>query len=227
MKLRYIFARKFYPKYLEPSKTQNKKPSTKGRFNVFGILCRVIKENIMVKRTLLALGLAAFVLIGCGGPPKEDIEKAGKAKVAADAAKAADYAKETYDAAVASMTAGADAVKKSEWEKAKKAYMEAGTKFTAAAAEAPAKMKEMQDATTAKVADLKKMMEATAKDKMVMAAMKGKDKAKFEAMKKEAEAMMTEGEGMIADNAMGAMEKLTAAGAKLDEIKMMANPVKK
>lgn len=180
----------------------------------------------MLKRILLALSIAAFVLIGCGGPPKEDIEKAGKAKVAADAAKAADYAKETYDAAAASMTAGADAVKKSEWEKAKKAYMEAGAKFTAAAAEAPAKMKEMQDAATAKVADLKKMAADVAKDKMVMAAMKGKDKAKFEGMMKEATAMMTEGEGMIAENAMGATEKLTAAAAKLDEIKTTANPVK-
>lgn len=181
----------------------------------------------MVKRTLLALGLAAFVLIGCGGPPKEDMEKATKAKASADAVKAADYAKENYDAASAAMTAGSDAVKKSEWEKAKKAYMDATAKFNAAAAEAPGKMKEMQDAATAKVADLKKMMEATAKDKMVMAAMKGKDKAKFEAMKKEAETMMTEGEAMIAENAMGAMEKLNAAGAKLDEIKMMANPGKK
>lgn len=181
----------------------------------------------MVKKTLLALGLAAFVLIGCGGPPKEEIEKANKAKVAADAAKAADYAKETYDAAMASMTAGSDAVKKSEWDKAKKSYMEAGAKFTAAAAEAPAKMEEMKTAATAKVDELKKMMEATGKDKMVMAAMKGKNKATFEGMMKEATAMMTEGEGMIAENAMGAMEKLTAAAAKLDEIKMMANPGKK
>ena len=181
----------------------------------------------MLKRTLLALGLAAFVLVGCGGPPKEDIEKAGKAKVAAEAAKAADYAKENYDAAVAAMTAGAEAVKKSEWEKAKKAYMDAAAKFTAAAAEAPAKMKEMQDAATAKVADLKKMAGEVAKDKMVMAAMKGKDKAKFETMMKEANAMITEGEGMIADNAVGATEKLTAAGAKLEEIKTNANPVKK
>jgi len=181
----------------------------------------------MVKRTLLALGFAAFILIGCGGPPKEDIEKANKAKASADAVKAADYAKENYDAATASMTAGSDAVKKSEWDKAKKAYMEAGAKFTAAATEAPAKMKEMQDAATAKVEELKKMMEATAKDKMVMKAMNGKDKAKFAAMKTEAETMMKDGEGMIADDAMGAMEKLTAAGAKLDEIKMMANPGKK
>ncbi|MBL7995724.1 hypothetical protein JNM05_10170 [bacterium] len=181
----------------------------------------------MVKRTLLALGLAAFVLIGCGGPPKEDIEKAGKAKVAADAAKAADYAKETYDAAAKSLNDGVEAVKKSEWEKAKKAYMDATAKFTAAAAEAPAKMEEMKTAATAKVDELKKMMEATGKDKMVMAAMRGKDKAKFQAMTKEAGDMITEGEGMIAENAMGAMEKLTAAAAKLDEIKMMANPGKK
>ena len=85
----------------------------------------------------------------------------------------------------------------------------------------------MQDAATAKAADLKKMAADVAKDKMVMAAMKGKDKAKFEGMMKEANTMITEGEGMIADNAMGATEKLTAAGAKLDEVKTMANPIKK
>ncbi len=181
----------------------------------------------MLKRTLLALGLAAFVLIGCGGPPKEDIEKATKAKASADAVKAADYAKETYDAATAAMTAGAEAVKKSEWDKAKKAYMEAGAKFTAAATEAPAKMKEMADAATAKVADLKKMATEIVKDKGVMAALKGKDKAKFEAMLKDANTMITEGEGMIADNAMGATEKLTAAAAKFEEVKTMANPAKK
>ena len=105
--------------------------------------------------------------------------------------------------------------------------MDAAAKFTDAASEAPAKMKEMQDAATAKVADLKKMAGEVAKDKMVMAAMKGKDKAKFETMMKEANAMITEGEGMIADNAVGATEKLTAAGAKLEEIKTTANPVKK
>lgn len=105
--------------------------------------------------------------------------------------------------------------------------MDAAAKFTAAAAEAPAKMKEMQDAATAKVADLKKMAGEVAKDKGVMAAMKGKDKAKFETMMKEANAMITEGEGMIADNAVGATEKLTAAAAKLEEVKTTANPVKK
>lgn len=182
----------------------------------------------MLKRILLALSISAFVLIGCGGPPKEDIEKANKAKVAADAVKAADYAKETYDAAVALTVAGKEAEKKSEWDKEKKAFMDATAKFTAAATEAPVKMKEMQDAATAKVADLKKMAADVAKDKMVMAAMKGKDKAKFEGMMKEANTMITEGEGMIADNnAMGATEKLTAAGAKLDEVKTMANPIKK
>ena len=181
----------------------------------------------MLKRTLLALGLAAFVLIGCGGPPKEDMEKAKKAQVAADAVKAADYVKETYEAATAAVKAGEEANKKSEWDKAKKAYMEAGAKFTAAATEAPAKMKEMADAATAKVADLKKMAAEIVKDKGVMAALKGKDKAKFDAMLKEANTMITEGEGMIADNAMGATEKLAAAAAKFEEVKTTANPVKK
>lgn len=185
----------------------------------------------MLKRIVLStVTLAVVTLIGCGGPPKDLIDKATLAQKKATEAKADVYAKEDFDAATAAMTKGSDAVKKSDWDGAKKAYTEAAAKFEAAAKAAPDNMKKATEDATKMVADMKAMMDANAKDKAMMAAMKAMkkdDKAKFDAMNKEVAAMVTEAEGMIADNAMGALEKLSAAKAKMDEMKAMTAPKKK
>ncbi len=55
-------------------------------------------EKTMLKRMILS-GLAVAVLVGCGGPPKEEIEKAKAAKAAADKVNAVVYAAEVYNAA--------------------------------------------------------------------------------------------------------------------------------
>jgi hypothetical protein len=187
----------------------------------------------MLKRIVvlaMAVVLPVVVLIGCGGPPKEDIEKATKAKAAADAAKADVYSKDSYDAAMAAWKEGTDLDKKSDFGKSKVKYQEAAKKFDEAAKAAPDNMKKAQDDATAMVATLKAAKEAYGKDKKAMMAAKGMkkdDKAKYDAAMKEFDAMLAEGEGMIADNAMGAMEKLNGAKAKWDEAMAMTMPKKK
>ncbi len=187
----------------------------------------------MLKRIVvlaMAVVLPVVVLVGCGGPPKEDIEKATKARAAADAAKADVYSKDSYDAAMAAWKEATDLDKKSDFGKSKVKYQEAAKKFDEAAKAAPDNMKKAQDDATAMVASMKASMDAHGKDKKMMMAVKGMkkdDKAKYDAAMKEATAMVTEAEGMIADNAMGAMEKLNAAKAKWDEAMAMTMPKKK
>ncbi len=201
---------------MDPIRTE---PVKQGK-SLFGSWAVVILSLIFTIAVL-------FFTLGRNGPPKEDIEKASRAKAAADAVKAADYANAQYLEGIRAMTEGEAAVKAEEWDKAKRAYMVAAKRFYEASTEAPAKIKDMADAATVKVADLKKIAAEIVKDKSVKAALRGKDGAKFQAMLKEANYMITEGERMITYNAMGAIEKLTVAAAKFNEVKMMAYPVKR
>ncbi|HMW33587.1 MAG TPA: hypothetical protein PKJ64_08760 [bacterium] len=187
----------------------------------------------MLKRVVLSvatLTLAAFVLIGCGGPPKELIEKATVAMKKATEAKADVYAKEAFDAANAALNKGAEAVKKSDWDGAKKAYTEAAAQFEAAAKAAPEAMKAKMEEAKAGIAAAKKAWEDMGKDKMLMAAtklMKKDDKAKYDAMGKEVEGAVKGAEGMMETDPMGALSSLAMATEKMDAMKKMAMPAKK
>jgi len=140
----------------------------------------------MLRRIVLGTtALALMVLIGCGGPPTEDINKAKAAKTAADGASAAMYVKDTYDAATASMTAGETAVKAKEWDKAKKAYMEAAKQFDAAAKAAPDAMAAMKTELMDRMAKADEGHMKMGKDKAMMAKIK---MMKKEGMVKECEA---------------------------------------
>lgn len=140
----------------------------------------------MLKRIVLStVTLAVVTLIGCGGPPKDLIDKATMAQKKAMEAKADVYAKDDFDAATAAMTKGSEAVKKSDWDGAKKAYTEAATKFDAATAAAPAAMEAMKTELTARLAkgeaDHAKMMADKAMMKKI-GMMKKDDKAKADKM---------------------------------------------
>ena len=106
------------------------------------------------KIALMTSALALMIIVGCGGPPTEDINKAKAAKVTADAAKAEMYAKDQYDAGTKAWNDGEAAVKGKEWDKAKKAYVESAKQFDAAAKAAPAGHDAMKADLTARMAKL-------------------------------------------------------------------------
>lgn len=167
----------------------------------------------MLKRILLsATALAVVVLIGCGGPPTEDINKATAAKKAADGANAAMYVKDQYDAATASMTAGEAAVKAKDWDKAKKAYMEAAKAFDAAAKAAPGAHDALKAELTDRLAKAEEGHAKMEKDKAMMASMmklKKEDKAKADNMVKECKAAVAAAkEALAKDDLMAAKEAL-------------------
>ena len=174
----------------------------------------------MKKFLTLALAVA---LIGCASEPKAEKDAATKAKDAADKVEAGVYAKAGYDDAVAAWTKAEGMNKEKKFDEAKKAYVDATTKFNKSAADAPAGKDEMMKAADAAKADAMKAMEASGKDKMVMAAMKGKDKAKYEAAKKAYDDAMAAG---ATGNAMEMKAKYDEAKAKADEMMSMANPKK-
>ena len=167
----------------------------------------------MLKRIVLGMtALTVMVLIGCGGPPTEDINKATAAKKTADGANAAMYVKDQYDAATASMTAGEAAVKAKEWDKAKKAYMEAAKAFDAAAKAAPAAHDAMKAEITDRIAKADENHAKMEKDKAMMASMmklKKEDKAKADNMVKECKAAVAAAkEALAKDDLMAAKEAL-------------------
>jgi hypothetical protein len=175
----------------------------------------------------LALAGLALAILGCASEPKEEKMKASKAKESAEAAKAAVYAKETYDAGVKSWTSAEAANGKEDFDKAKKGYMEAEAKFKAAAAEAPDKEKSAMEEATKMMETMNADKASMMKDRMVMNAMKGKDKGKYADMMKEVDNLMTEAAGMMESDAIGAMEKMTMAKAKMDEMMGMMKPGRK
>ncbi len=187
----------------------------------------------MLKRivvTAMAIAFPVMLLVGCGGPPKEDIEKTAMNKKKAMEAKADSYSKDMFDAAAAAETAGADAVKKSDWDKAKKSYMDAAKKYDDAAKAAPEGMKKATDDATAMATTMNKDMETMNKDKAMMAMamkMKKEDKAKHDADMKAMTEMMKDASGMVAADPMGAMEKMNTVKAKMDEMKASMTPKKK
>jgi hypothetical protein len=92
----------------------------------------------MPKRIAAGVMAAAIVLsVGCGGPPKEEINRAEAARASADAAKANIYVKDTYGLAAMAWNDGQAAVRAKEWDKARKAYAAAARQFEEAAEAAP------------------------------------------------------------------------------------------
>lgn len=150
----------------------------------------------MLKRivlSMMALSLAAFVLIGCGGPPKEDMDKATMAMKKAVEAKADMYAKDMYEAGDKAMKEGAELVKKNEFDKAKAKYMEATKQFDAAAKAAPDAMNAMKAEVEKAIADFETAWTAGEKDMMKKMGMAKKDdKAKMDKMMTDAKAKLAE-----------------------------------
>ena len=169
----------------------------------------------MLRRIVLGTAaLAVVVLIGCGGPPTAEINKAKAAKTTADGANASMYVKEQYDAAAKAWNDGEMAVKAKEWDKAKKAYMDAATQFDAAAKAAPAAHDAMKTELTDRLAKADEMHAKMAKDKAMMAKikmMKKDDKMKADNMMKECEAAVA-----AAKDALG-KDDLMAAKDALDK----------
>lgn len=180
----------------------------------------------MLKRMILA-GLAVAVLIGCGGPPKEEIEKAKTAKANADKVNAAVYAKEAYDAAATLNKDADELIKKSEFDKAKAKLIEAIKKYDEAAKAAPENMKNMAAEMKTAVENFKKDWEAYGKDKAVAAAvkkMKKDDAKKYNDAKAAIEGMVKDTEGMIETDPAGAKAKMDEINAKFAELKTMTAP---
>ncbi|HMW33588.1 hypothetical protein L6Q79_06435 [bacterium] len=138
----------------------------------------------MLKRMIvsaLTVAMTAFVLIGCGGPPEQEIAKAKAAAKKASEAKAADYASESFAKAEAKMKEADGLVAKKEWDKSKAAYVEAEKLYNEAATAAPAGMEQVKTSTD----DFIKNCETTwTKNEKAMMAAAGKLKA---ADKKEVE----------------------------------------
>lgn len=184
----------------------------------------------MLKRMILA-GLAVAVLIGCGGPPKEEQEKAKAAKANADKANAAVYAVEAYNAAATLDKDAAELIKKNEFDKAKAKLIEAIKKYDEAAKAAPENMKAMAAEMKTAVENFKKDWEAYGKDKAVAVAVKKlkKDQAKtYTDAKAGIEGMVKDVEGMIDTDPAGAKAKMDEVNAKFADLKnMTAAPKKK
>lgn len=186
----------------------------------------------MLRRIVLGTtALAVMVLIGCGGPPTEDINKAKANKTAADGANASVYAKDQYDAGVKAWNDGEAAVKAKEWDKAKKAYMEAGKQFDAAAKAAPGAHDAMKAELTDRLAKAEENHAKMEKDKAMAASMMklNKDnKAKAENMKKECKAAVAAAKDALAkDDLMAAKDALDKDDSIHKDMTAMLTPAKK
>lgn len=178
-------------------------------------------------KQILFIALVAIIM-GCGAPPKEEIGKAKAAKSAADAVKAADYAKESYDDAIAMMDAGKEAEKKSEWEKAKKAYIDAAAKFEYATKEAPVNMKER---VKTKIDNAKKLWNESEKDKSLIASLsklKKDVKDVYEKQKENCKKHLDDAIKFIEqDDFPSALEAISQYEECMSGLKSIATPVKK
>lgn len=180
----------------------------------------------MLKRMILS-GLAVAILVGCGGPPKEEQDKAKTAKANADKVNAAVYSKEAYDAAEALVKDANEMIKKSEFDKAKAKLIEAIKKYDEAAKAAPDNMKKMGEDAKAAIAAFKTEWEAYGKDKAAAAAvkkMKKDDAAKYSTLKNEIETAVKDAEGMCEADPAGANTKIEEIKAKFADLKAMTAP---
>ncbi len=185
---------------------------------------------MLKKITLMTSALALMIIIGCGGPPTEEINKAKAAKATADAANAGTYAKDQYDAGTKAWMDGEAAVKGKEWDKAKKAYATAATQFDAAGKAAPAGHDAMKADLTARMAKLAADHndKAMADMKKKMATMKKDDKMKMDKSMADCKANEAAAADLIAkDDLVGAAEKITADEAVHAGMMTMMNPPKK
>jgi hypothetical protein len=187
----------------------------------------------MVKRivvTVMAIAFPVMLLVGCGGPPKEEMEKTKMNKTKAMEAKADTYAKDLFDAAAAAETAGADAVKKSDWDKAKKSYADAAKKFEDAGKAAPAGHDAMKADLTARMAKLEADHndKAMADMKKKMGTMKKDEKAAMEKMVADCKANEAAAKDLIAkDDLVAAGEKIAADEKTHADMALKLNPPKK
>ncbi len=165
----------------------------------------------MLKKMIVA-GLAIAVLVGCGGPPKAEIEKATLAKKKADEAMAEVYAAESYSAATAAWNEGQELVKKGDNDKAKAKYVEAATAFDKSAADAPAGKDAMKAEVEKSITDFETAWTAGKKDMTKAGSkMKGDDKTAFEKMMADCEAGLAECKDMMSkDDIKGAKDKMAS-----------------
>ena len=185
---------------------------------------------MLKKIVLMTSALALFVLVGCGGPPNEEIAKAKAAKATADAAKADMYAKDAYDAGTKAWNDGEAAVKGKEWDKAKKAYAESAKQFDAAAKAAPAGHDAMKADLTARLAKLEADHNDKAQKDMMkkMATMKKDDKMKMDKMMKDCkDSEMAIKDALAKDDLMTAKDKCEADEKNHADMTSMMNPPKK
>jgi hypothetical protein len=163
----------------------------------------------MLKRMIVA-GMAAVILIGCGGPPKAEMDKATMAKKKADEAMAEVYAAEAYTAGSTAWKEGEELVKKSEFDKAKAKYVEAAAKFDEAANGAAAGKEAMKAETEKMIADFEAAWGAGEKAmKTAAGKMKGDDKTNFEKMMGDCVTGLGEAKDLLSkDDIKGAKEKI-------------------
>jgi hypothetical protein len=184
----------------------------------------------MLKRMVvmaMALTFAVTMLIGCGGPPKEEMEKVKTSKANADKVNAAVYSKEAYDAAAALEKDASEMIKKSEFDKAKAKLIEAIKKYDEAGKAAPDNMKKMGEDAKAAIAAFKTEWEAYGKDKVAAAAvkkMKKDEAAKYTTLKTEIETAVKDAEGMCDADPNGATAKVEEIKAKFADLKAMTAP---
>ncbi len=174
--------------------------------------------------------LALMVLIGCGGPPQEEINRAKATKAGAEEAKADVYAADLYDAGAKAWVEAEEAGFAKNWAKAKKDYAEAAKQFEAAGKAAPKGHDDMKADLTARMAKLEADHndKAMADMKKKMATMKKDDKAAMDKMMADCKANEAAAKDLIAkDDLAGAQEKIVADEATHAGMMTMMNPPKK
>lgn len=173
--------------------------------------------------------LALMIVIGCGGPPQEEINKAKANKAAAETAKADVYATDQYDAGAKAWVAAEEAGFVKDWAKAKKDYAEAARLFDVAAKAAPAGHDQMKNDVSKAIADFDTKMGAGNKDMASkMKTMKKEDKAAMDKAGKECAALSAEAKDMLGkDDISGAKDKIDEANKHLDEMAAKMMPAKK
>jgi len=161
-------------------------------------------------KKMIVAALAAVILIGCGGPPKAEMDKATMAKKKADEAMAEVYAAEAYTAGATAWKDGEELVKKSDFAKAKAKYVEAAAKFDEAAAGSAAGKEAMKAETEKMIADFEAAWGAGEKDmKKAGMKMKGDDKTNFDKMMGDCVTGLGEAKEMLGkDDIKGAKEKI-------------------
>lgn len=184
----------------------------------------------MLKRMVvmtMALAFAVTMIIGCGGPPKEELEKVKTSKANADKVNAAVYSKDAYDAAAALEKDASEMIKKSEFDKAKAKLVAAIAKYDEAGKAAPDNMKKMGEDAKAAIAAFKTEWEAYGKDKVAAAAvkkLKKEDGAKYTTLKTEIETAVKEAEGVCDTDPNAANTKVEEIKVKFADLKAMTAP---